>query len=182
MKLFNKFSLIFLALLSVSSSGCGIGTTGASSGLGPQPMDRNVFLTSADPDASKLAGMKSAMELFALWKNEAIIKGNSDSGTARKLEEALGINLRHKADDPVYPQIQTLALNNPKLMPVLLSKIGTCGAVNIAVAMQHRGEEMIAKGNTAGYDMRDTAYRAFGDIKGAADPKIVSACLRMAGW
>lgn len=182
MKLFNKFYPAFIVLLSLSFSGCGVGISGASSGPGPQPMDRNVFLMSADPDAARLAEMKSATELFALWRSEAIVKGNSDSGTTRKLEEALGINLQHKADDPVYPQIQALALSNPKLMPVLLSKIGTCGAVNVAVAMQQRGEEMIAKGDAAGYDMRDTAYRAFGGIKGAADPKIVSGCLRGAGW
>ena len=48
--------------------------------------------------------------------------------------------------------------------------------------MQQSGEEMIAKGDTAGYDMRDTAYRTFGDIKGAADPKIVSGCLRQVRW
>ena len=101
---------------------------------------------------------------------------------ARDLGDALGINLRHKADDPVYPQIQAFALGNPRLMPVLLPQIGTCGAVNIAVAMQQRGKEMIAKGDAAGYDMRDTAYRAFGGIKGAADPKIVSGCLRRKGW
>ncbi len=182
MKPFNRFSPAFVVLLALSSSGCGVGMTGVSSGPGPQPMDRNVFLTSADSDAARLAETKSATELFALWRGEAIVKGNSDSGTARKLEEALGTNLQHKADDPVYPQIQALALSNPKLMPVLLSKIGTCGAVNIAVVMQQRGEEMIAKGNTVGYDMRDAAYRAFGDIKGTADPKIVSGCLRRAGW
>ncbi len=145
-------------------------------------MDRNIFQISDDSEATKLVAMKSATELFALWKSEAIVKGNADSRATRKLGEALGINLRHKADDPVYQQIQAFALKTPKLMPVLLSKIGTCGAVNIAAAMQQSGEEMIAKGDTAGYDMRDTAYRTFGDIKGAADPKIVSGCLRQVRW
>jgi hypothetical protein len=178
MKLFNKLSAISVVLLSLSASGCGIITAN----VGPQPMDRSVFPVLDDPEATKLAAMKSAAELFALWKNEAIVKGNPDSRATRKLGEALGINLRHKADDPVYQQIQAFALNNPALMPVLLPQIGTCGAVNIAVAMQQSGQEMIAKGNAAGYEMRDAAYRAFGDIRGAADPKIVSGCLRKAGW
>ncbi len=174
-----KFYPVFAVLLSLSSTGCQIITSGS---VGPQPIDRKVFKMYDDPAASKLAGEKSATELFALWRNEVIVNGKPDSKTARDLGDALGINLRHKADDPLYPQLQAFALDNSKLMPVLLPQIGTCGAVNIAVVMQQRGEAMIAKGDATGYDMRDTSYRAFGGIKGAADPEIVTGCLRSVGW
>lgn len=181
MRSFNNVFLMSIALLSLPFSGCAVGTADIS-GSGPQPMDRSVFHVSVDPEPAKLAGTKSSSELFALWKGEVVTGTYRDTASATKLEKALGLKLQREANDPVYPQILAFALDKPKMMPGLLANIGTCGAVDIAVAMRQRGEEMIARSDTAGYDMRDTANNAFRYIKGDADPKIVSACLRGAGW